>query len=78
MLTTIKNQDIAETLNQRGCTDLEDEIFLTFDKLQALCAVQSQLEAGEGRVSDQTRANYAMILEENAQQLRTLLERHFG
>lgn len=77
MLANLDNKDIAETLSQREAENLEDEIFEAIDKVQALCAVQSQMEAGEGQLAGETRAHYAMILDEHARQLRALLERHF-
>lgn len=77
MLANIDNKDIAETLSQREGSNLEDQIFEAIDKVQALCAVQSQVEAGEGTLADATRIHYSMILDEQARQLRSLLERHF-
>lgn len=78
MLPNIKNRDIAETLSKRECGNLEDEIFQAVDKVQALCAVQAQLEAGEASVAGHVRGHYALVLEEQVSRLRTLLESHFG
>lgn len=77
MLPKTDNRDIAETITKRDRGNLEDEIFEAADKVQALCAVQLQVEQGEGRLPEQTRAHYAMVLDEQARRLIALLERHF-
>ncbi|MGQ9425758.1 hypothetical protein ACXYTJ_08830 [Gilvimarinus sp. F26214L] len=75
---TINNQDIVETLNRRECDDLEEQILQSIDKVQALCAVHTQVETGDSRVNSRTRANFAFVLEDQVNQLRDLLESHFG
>lgn len=76
MVTNIQSRDIAETLSQRDSGTLEDEIFESMAKVQALCRVQSQLEDGD--VTSRMRNHYAMVLEDQVNHLGALLDRHFG
>lgn len=77
MLSKLENRDIEETLRLEGVPDFEEAIFLAMEKVEALCRVQSELEAGEAQVPQPTRMYYALILQEHVEQLRTLLTKHF-
>jgi len=78
MLQPVQNKDIEETTFMADQANLEDAIFLTADKLQALCTIQSQMETNECLVSNKTRSHYALIIEEQVNELRELLEQHFS
>lgn len=78
MLKPVNNRDIEETTSMANQIDLEDAIFLAADKLQALCTVQSELESSECPMSDKTRSHYSIILEDQMNELRRLLEQHFN
>ncbi|MEX1032177.1 MAG: hypothetical protein WDZ30_02335 [Cellvibrionaceae bacterium] len=77
MLQPVDNQDITETLSQRENASLEDDIFIATDKVQALCDVHAQLELSECEISRQTRVHYALVLQEQVDSLRRLLDKHF-
>jgi hypothetical protein len=56
---------------------LEDALYLQADKLLALCAVQSAWAGADCEPSPATRNHYALVMEEQALELRRLLDRLF-
>lgn len=56
---------------------LEDALYLQADKLLALCTVQSTWTSADCEPSSATRSHYALILEEQARELRRLLDQLF-
>lgn len=56
---------------------LEDEIYLQADKLVALCTVQAAWASTEYEPSPAVRHHYALVVEEQALELRRLLDRLF-
>lgn len=52
----------------------EDALYLRLDKLLALCAIQSAWAAGDDQPSSATRHHYALIMEEQALELRKLID----
>ena len=78
MRQTIENRDIRETMSLVENSELEDSIFLTIDKIQALCAVQAELEANECALAPKTRVHFAMVMEQQVEDLRRLLEKQYS
>lgn len=56
---------------------LEDALYLQADKLLALCSVQAAWANGDYTPSPATRNHYSIVLEEQALELRRLLDRAF-
>jgi len=54
--------------------DLEDQVHLAMQKLHALCVTQTLLNSQEQPVSPSVRLHYAMIMEEQATELRRLFD----
>ena len=69
------NNDIVEHCISKA--DLEDRIYLLADKIVALCSVQAALDAGDYVPSPRIRNHYSLILEEQAVELRSLLDTLF-
>ena len=61
----------------RKRAELEDQIYLQMDKLLALCGMQSIADANDCEVPVGLRTNYSVVLEEQAQNLRELLNEMF-
>lgn len=57
--------------------ELEDQIYLQMDKLLALCGMQSIADANDCQVPLGLRTNYSVVLEEQALNLRKLLNDMF-
>lgn len=70
------NQDILESL--RSKEDLEEEIFIHMDKLDALCRVRSIAESGESTIPRASLMHYSQLVEQEAKQLRRLLDQFFS
>lgn len=58
--------------------DLEDALYLQADKLLALCSVQAAWVTADCDPSPATRHHYSIIMEEQALELRRLLDRLFA
>jgi hypothetical protein len=56
---------------------LEDEIYSRLNKLQALCAAQIILDTSDVTPERYVRAHYAMVIDEQATELRHLLNQLF-
>ena len=69
------NNDVVERCMSRA--DLEDKIYLLIDKIVALCSVQAALDAGDYVPGPRIRNHYSLILEEQAIELRSLLDTMF-
>lgn len=67
------NKQLA-TINSK----LEDALYLQADKLLALCSVQSAWANADYTPSPSTRNHYSLIMEEQALELRRLLDRAFA
>lgn len=78
MRQAIENRDIRETVSLVADAELEDAIFCTMEKLQALCVVQAELEANECALAPKTRVHFAMVMEQQVGELRRLLEKQFS
>lgn len=70
------NSDVLESL--RSNEHLEDRIFLHLEKIEALCAVRSAVEAGETKMSPRTMTHFSMVLEQEVKALRKLLDQAFS
>jgi hypothetical protein len=56
---------------------LEDALYLQADKLLALCRIQAAWDSAEYTLSPTTRTHYSLVIEEQALELRRLLDRMF-
>lgn len=57
--------------------NMEDALYLRADKLLALCAVQAAWATADCNPSPATQHHYSLIMEEQALELRRLLDRLF-
>jgi hypothetical protein len=57
--------------------ELEDRIYLQMDKLLALCGMQATADTNDCELPLGLRANYSVVLEEQALVLRKLLDEVF-
>lgn len=56
---------------------LEDEIYMRIDKLQALCNAQVMLDASDTAPAPQIRVFYSLVIEEQVQEIRKLMDKLF-
>lgn len=74
MNTVISEKSAYERLFRQ---DLEDHIHLQMQKLHALCVNNSLLSSQQEAVSANVRLHYAMIMEEQCNELQKLLDQFF-
>lgn len=56
---------------------LEDEVYLRIDKLQAMCAAQVMLNTSDTPMASHIRIYHSMVIEEQAIELRKLIDQLF-
>ena len=66
---------LTDNLARQGL--LEDSIFSNIEKLEALCAARTALDASEIEISRSVMSNYSAVVEQCTKELRGLLNEYF-
>ena len=76
MMEQLAEQDVASVAKAQG--ELEDEIFLFMDKIEALSGVQCQLDSCDPPAQLPNRMYYSRLLHDQILALRQTLNHYFN